>query len=570
MPTQNQAMWQRQRSNRGLIIGIFGLCLGLFGVLCGMFWEDLFNWIKHKEMALAPNTEVYENWKTPPMELHLDIYLYNWTNPEEFGNLSSKPILEQLGPYRFVDRPDKVNISWHPDNSSVTYRRLSYYYFDAAGSAGSLDDQVTTLNAVALSAAAKAKGWHPMKRKVVDMGLKMYSQQMSITKTIDEMLFTGYNDPMIDVAIAMPLFGDEVKVPFDKFGWFYTRNGSADLTGVFNVYTGADDIRKLGQMHSWNYKTHTGFFDSYCGMTNGSAGEFQPQQPQPGGSVGLFTPDMCRTLPLDYAETVEIEGLQGYKFSGGPRSVDNGTLYPENLCFCGGECSPSGVMNVTACRFDSPVFMSYPHFYNADQYYLDQVEGLEPEQQHHEFYMVVEPSTGLPLEVAARFQVNMLVEPIQGLTLYTDIPRIYFPLIWFEQKVRITPELAARLKLLPVVKLSGHIFAAICLAVGIVLLCWTPVQQLIVWCRSRHYTVNMQHNKSNGQFRNRSPCSSAEELKSKASTLVCEKSRSVTPDSSPLLERKQKPVQIMPKSQTGDSVATVSTAMSDSLDAKRE
>lgn len=246
-----------------------------------------------------------------------------------------------------------------------------------------------------------------------------------------------------------------------------------------------------------------------------------------------------------------------------------GTLYPENLCFCGGECSPSGVMNVTACRFDSPVFMSYPHFYNADQFYLDQVEGLEPNQQDHEFYMVVEPRTGIPLEVAARFQVNMLVEPIEGITLYTDIPRIYFPLIWFEQKVRITADLADQLKVLPLVLLSGHIFAGLCLAIGIVLLFWAPVQQLLGWCRSRNYDVNMQH-KSNGQFKNRSQGSSAEELKSKASTLVCEKSASASPDSSPLLEKNSKAIQIMPKSQTGDSVATASTAISDSLDSKRE
>jgi len=141
------------------------------------------------------------------------------------------------------------------------------------------------------------------------------------------MLFTGYNDPMIDAAIALPIFGDDVKVPFDKFGWFYTRNGSADLTGVFNVNTGTEKLSELGQMNSWNYKNHTGFFESYCGMTNGSAGEFQPPQLQPGGSVGLFTPDMCRTLRLDYEETVEIEGLQGYKFTGGLRSVDNGKEY---------------------------------------------------------------------------------------------------------------------------------------------------------------------------------------------------------------------------------------------------
>ncbi|KAH8377767.1 hypothetical protein KR093_007059 [Drosophila rubida] len=558
MPRQNSALW-RQRSKRGLLIGIFGFCLGLFGVACGMFWEDIFNWIKHKEMALAPDTRVFENWKTPPMELHLDIYMFNWTNPEDFGNLSTKPILQQLGPYRFVDRPDKVNISWHPANHTVSYKRRSYYYFDAEGSAGSLDDAVTTLNAVTLSAAATAKHWSPVKRNFVDTGLKIYSREIAVTKSVDEMLFTGYSDVMIDAAMALPIFGDDVKVPFDKFGWFYTRNGSADLTGVFNVFTGADELAKLGQLHSWNYQTHTGFFDSYCGLANGSAGEFQPPQPQPGGSVGLFTPDMCRTLRLDYEQTVQIEGLQGYKFTGGPRSVDNGSIYPENLCFCGGECVPSGVMNVSACRFDSPVFMSYPHFYNADPFYLGQVEGLAPDREQHEFYMVVEPRTGIPLEVAARFQVNMLVEPIDGIELYTDVPRIFFPLIWFEQKVRITPELADQLKLLPLVLLAGHIFAGLCVAVGIVLLCWAPVQRLLSACRSRRYDVKMQH-KSNGQYRSRSQFSSAEELKSKASTLLCEESAGKS-----LLEpaSRSKPATLLPKSQTGESVATTTTPLSE-------
>lgn len=62
-------------------------------------------------MALAPDTRVYDNWKSPPLDLNLDIYLFNWTNPEDFGNLSTKPILEQVGPYRFNERPDKVGFN---------------------------------------------------------------------------------------------------------------------------------------------------------------------------------------------------------------------------------------------------------------------------------------------------------------------------------------------------------------------------------------------------------------------------------------------------------------------------
>lgn len=54
--------------------------------------------------------------------------------------------------------------------------------------------------------------------------------------------------------------------------------------------------------------------------------------------------------------------------------------------------------------------MSYPHFYGADEFYVNQVEGLVPDQSKHEFYMTLEPNTGVPLEVAARLQLNILVE----------------------------------------------------------------------------------------------------------------------------------------------------------------
>ncbi|XP_037960819.1 protein peste-like [Teleopsis dalmanni] len=560
MPKKTSAFKRWRQSHRKLIMGIIGFSLGIFGVLCGMFWEQIFNYIMEKELILRPGSRIYESWKKPPLKLSLDIYMFNWTNPEEFRNSTAKPILQQLGPYRFIEKPDKVDIVWNPENETVTYRRKSDFFFDAEGSNGSLDDEVTTLNAVALSAAAKAKHWNSVRRKMVDVGLKLYSQEISVIKSVDELLFTGYNDNMIDVARAVPIFGNEVEVPFDKFGWFYTRNGSADLTGVFNVYTGAGDITKLGQMHSWNYKSDTGFFDSYCGMTNGSAGEFHPPNLKEGGSVSLFTPDMCRTIPLDYVETVTIERIKGYKFAGGQRSIDNGSLYPENSCFCGGECVPSGVMNISSCRFGSPVFMSYPHFYMADEYYLNQVEGLEPNKENHEFYMILEPKTGVALEVAARFQVNMLVEPIHTVSLYENIPRIFFPLIWFEQKVRITPALASDIKTLPVILAVGQIFAGVCFAIGIILLCWYPLEEL--WRKHRPVDLKTRGHSENGKL---TTISVGDESKTKLSTAEKEK----LPDSSPLLEKEYKKPEIVTKSENINSVA-MDTTCDENLFSKKE
>lgn len=83
-------------------------------------------------------------------------------------------------------------------------------------------------------------------------------------------------------------------------------------------------MSELGQINTWNYKKHTGFFNSYCGLANGSAGEFHPPNLTVHSTVELFTPDMCRTIPLDYTDTLEIQGLMGYKYTGGLKSVDNG------------------------------------------------------------------------------------------------------------------------------------------------------------------------------------------------------------------------------------------------------
>ena len=54
------------------------------------------------QMKLKPDSEIYKQWRKPNIPLFMDIYLFNWTNPESFTNISSKPIMQELGPYRFV------------------------------------------------------------------------------------------------------------------------------------------------------------------------------------------------------------------------------------------------------------------------------------------------------------------------------------------------------------------------------------------------------------------------------------------------------------------------------------
>ncbi|XP_053959635.1 protein peste-like isoform X2 [Anastrepha ludens] len=462
--------------NRCFIFKIVGSCLVILGLLHAFFSETLVNNLMEKEMVLSPDSKTFDLWKKPPVKVTLDFYMFNWTNPQDFQNLNIKPKFEELGPYRFTEVPHKVDIKWHPDNASMTYRKQSKYYFDAAGSKGRLEDEIVTVNSLAVSLSAKAKRWSPLRRRVIDIALKVYHNDITMKKSMDELLFEGFEDVLLNVANFLPSSLTDVKVPFDKFGYCYPRNHSVDVTGLYNIHTGADDISKFGQIHTWNYRNTTGAYAPECSKVYGSAGEFQSVYLKPHKPIHFFLSDVCRTVRMDYVETTEVEGVKGFRYEGGKRMVDNGTLYPENVCHCNGECVPSGLINISSCWFGSPMFISYPHFYDADPYYLSEVDGLRPEKQKHELYLVLEPKTGLMLEMAARLQSNILVEPISDFTMFRNRRRIFFPLFWFEARTRVSPDLANEFKIMPRVTLCGQILGGISVLIGVVLLLWYPVK----------------------------------------------------------------------------------------------
>ena len=65
---------------------------------------------------------------------------------------------------------------------------------------------------------------------------------------------------------------------------------------------------------------------------------------------------------------------------------------PYNSCFCpDGHCAPSGVFNISSCQFGSPLVMSWPHFFQADPKLLQDVEGLNPDREKHQFQLDVLP-----------------------------------------------------------------------------------------------------------------------------------------------------------------------------------
>ena len=106
--------------------------------------------------------------------------------------------------------------------------------------------------------------------------------------------------------------------------------------------------------------------------------------------------------------------------------------------------------NVTLCKTKSPVYVSRPHFYLADQSYLKQFQhGLSPDPEKHDSVFWLEPMSSIPLKVNIRLQLNVLLRKVEGIEyLFKDLRETMFPVFWFESISDIPEDMSEPINLL--------------------------------------------------------------------------------------------------------------------------
>ncbi|KAI4477383.1 hypothetical protein M0804_012769 [Polistes exclamans] len=365
-----------------------------------------------KRLVFSPDSTVFMFWndskELPPVRR--DFYIFNWMNPEDFILLGKKPNLVQVGPYSFIEMTKKKNITFHPENSTVSYFQERSWYFDKNLSNGTLEDNITQVNAIKISALHQSRYLPNSDREYFN--IYNSKSNLSIVLTVNELLFTGYKDTIINAKKITAM----VHLPiFDRFGWFYKKNGSIDFDGNLNMDTGNKNIRNLGLLRKWNYENATKYYNYSCNKIEGGTGEFWPPN-QTHDDIKLFVPDLCRPLTFEFIKEKFIVGIKTNQYSLGEETLGNimerrrsheqekyfkKTIETKkdqdfrivNNCYCNGECSPSGLINITACRYGAPVFVSLPHFYKGDPILSNQVLGMNPNEDDHSFYINIEPDT---------------------------------------------------------------------------------------------------------------------------------------------------------------------------------
>lgn len=427
----------------------------LFAIILGTLWPSMSSKLLRDKLVIKNGSVNYQNWIRTPIPMYLEVYLFNWTNPQDLDKFPTvKPHFEEMGPYVFHEVHDRINLEWN-ENNTVTFNQRRTWNFDPELSRGSLDDTVTNLNVISLNTAYFMRNAPTLSKMAVEVLLSLDGSLIWENKPVRNLLFEGLDDPLLDL---LKTLNNTVKLPFDKFGWFVDRNLSDTYDGTFTMKTGADSLENTGMLTLWNGQAHTGMYRGKCGEVRGTTGELWPVSHSLKSNVTIFASDVCRSLMLQYGEQITIHDVEGNKYVGDERVFDNGTMFPEAACWCNSDYCPdvkSGVFNASACKFGSPTFVSYPHFYLADPSYLDVVSGLSPNKSKHQFYIAMEPHTGIPLDVRARLQINTHLQPIKGIGMYKDVPDIMVPMMWFTQRATLTPELANQAKMALVLPALG-------------------------------------------------------------------------------------------------------------------
>jgi len=454
--------------------GALILTIGIVIVAINSLTLDL---ILKTNMVLTPTSKSYPMWKDLPVPLTASFYLFHISNAEDVYNIGAKPMLVEKGPYVFQEFHHKIDEVWN-DNGTVTYKQIKRWIHVS----GDIEENVTIVNSVYATVGAQVAVLPRLERILANMGLAfLHDEKLFLTKPVREILFDGYTDPILSLGDEISKIGIHLPGLTSRFGLFFGRNNTWYSDGIMNIQTGANGMNHLGQITSLNYSVSTPAFKGECGKYRGSPELFPPHFDGKSKQM-VFNPDLCRTLELTpNGEKEKVGGTEGSVYEVDETFFANSSINPDNQCFGTSEI-PSGMFNASACRFGAPIFMSQPHFYQTDPYYNTLLASpLKPNKTLHETKFVFETVSGVPMKVAARFQVNIKLERIDELHAFKNLPKItYLPFVWFDTSMEMPAKLTSQMWYLSNLKIILITMGSVFIGVGFGLF----VYGYFNWCSS--------------------------------------------------------------------------------------
>ncbi|XP_046741790.1 scavenger receptor class B member 1-like isoform X1 [Diprion similis] len=453
------------------------MTLGLLGIASGCFvlvfqpYDILFK----LKVTFSEGGEIFELWRSPPVDLYLKIYLFNVTNSEQFLNGEEDKLrINQVGPYVYKELMEHGNVTFNENGTVTAIPRHPLKYIPEMSN-GTEEDLLILPNIALLSITNVMRDANYFSRMGLNLLISQSGSKPLVEMTAKEFMF-GYESALVTLGNSvMPSW-----IKFDRLGLI---DRMYDFEGdIETVYTGETDVSKAGLIDTYNYGTDLPQWTGRCANVQGASdgtkfrGYLEPNQ-----TLHFFRKSLCRSVEMYYTSTKTIKGLEAFEYKFVKDELDNGAVNPRNKCFCRERrCLPPGLIDVTDCYYGFPIALSYPHFYQSDPSLLNSVEGLTPNQKDHESYFYIQPMSGLPVDLAFRYQINMALQDISSYSGVEKFKDLVLPLLWFEIGMHELPKpindrFLLYLNVLPLVQ---EVAIYVLFTIGVLFLVWSVVKIL--------------------------------------------------------------------------------------------
>lgn len=389
--------------------------------------------------------------------------------------MAPKPIMEQIGPYTYRETRNKENVTFLSDDEEISYTSPQLFVFDPEMSVGDpTKDSITTINIPFLTVVNTVSG-STFEEVLVGAAAETVGSKVFESYKISELLW-GYEDPLLTYLKKLK----PSLIPTTFFGLFAGKNDSYD--GVYVVDSGKNDSARTSTIDTYNGNSSLTYWSTdTANMINGTDGTYYHPFINTDEPIYVFSSDICRSIMTTYEKNIDVKGVEAKRFVGPPEVFQNVTTNPDNVGFCTPDedhCLPGGLLNVSNCHLGAPVVMSLPHFLYSDQSVFDMVEGdISPKKEEHQTSFDLEPTTGGPVQVFKRLQINVLMKSYEKPEVFKSLPTAYLPILWLNESSTVPQDYADQLqwmtnKLHLAVEIVQWSFIAISLLLFFVLIVW--------------------------------------------------------------------------------------------------
>uniref|UniRef100_A0A8R1DR97 Uncharacterized protein n=1 Tax=Caenorhabditis japonica TaxID=281687 RepID=A0A8R1DR97_CAEJA len=419
-------------------------------------------------------------YANPPMKNVMKFNFFNVTNPDEVKYFGAKPELIEVGGYGFLESEKKKYYDFSKDKTKMFYQNYKKYEYSPENSdeGCNYDDQLMFPNSIATGAVATIflpdSEFSETAQMIVSIGLVVMGEYPFIAKPMRDVLFEGFDDPLLDIAHS-PLFiilanllgyGDQLHyIPeMKKFAYMSGYNNTYDENYWIN--TGYKDFSKLGHVENWAGLDKLPFWptesaNQIVGSDSGSLAQIHLTQSD---ELPFFLSFMCRSFKKTYWKEEMVDGIKTMAFAVPHEDFD--TTLEENSGFryknkenvdyfpdwntCDGSTNSSCVQKTSNGTYLLPpgmfplvcypghnaqppftVIVSPPHFLYSPPEVQRHLSGMNPDPEKHKpMVYYTEKVSGTALQVDVRFQVNLPMINNKISIMTSQLPNVLVPLFY--------------------------------------------------------------------------------------------------------------------------------------------